>query len=201
VLRVGNESFAASPHTVLKCPLLPPYPATTEAIVFGMGCFWGAERVFWRIDGVFTTAVGYAGGTQPDPSYQQVCAGQTGHTEVVLVVYQDSAGLLEKLLQVFWESHDPTQGMRQGNDLGSQYRSAIYYYNDQQRAVVESTRDAFQSQLKQAGYGPITTELAADASFYFAEDYHQQYLDKNPGGYCGLGGTGVCMLPPKIASA
>ena len=181
----------AARHYVLDAPLAPPYPDSTELALFGMGCFWGAEKRFWSIDGVCTTAVGYAGGTRADPSYEQVCTGATGHAEVVLVVYEDRPGLLEQLLKTFWESHDPTQGMRQGNDVGSQYRSAIYVQDDAQRQLAEATLRVYQARLGGAGYGAITTEIAAGRTFYYAEDYHQQYLAKNPAGYCGLGGTGV----------
>src|SRR2546425_65145 len=159
--------------------------------IFGMGCFWGAERVFWQTPGVYSTAVGYSAGYTPNPTYEEVCSGRTGHTEAVLVVFDPNQISYEQLLKVFWENHDPTQGMRQGNDVGSQYRSGIYYATDDQKRAAERTRDAFQARLKAAGYGAITTEIVPAPDFYYAEDYHQQYLAKNPDGYCGLGGTGV----------
>jgi len=178
-------------HFVNGAPLKPPFPAGSEQIVFGMGCFWGAERRFWQTPGVLTTAVGYAGGVTPNPSYEEVCSGLTGHTEVVLVVFDPAQVSVETLLKVFWESHDPTQGMRQGNDVGTQYRSAVYATSDEQLEAAERTRDAYQQALSAAGYGEITTEVARSNEFYYAEDYHQQYLAKVPNGYCGLGGTGV----------
>ena len=178
-------------HEVLGTPLSPPFPDGLERAVFGLGCFWGAERVFWRAPGVFTTAVGYAGGFTPNPTYEEVCSGRTGHTEAVLVVFDPEQTSYEELLRLFWENHDPTQGMRQGNDMGTQYRSAIYWANDTQRAAAEASRAMFQGELARAGYGEITTEIAEAGPFYYAEPYHQQYLDKNPNGYCGLGGTGV----------
>ncbi|MFC7329316.1 peptide-methionine (S)-S-oxide reductase MsrA [Marinactinospora rubrisoli] len=183
-------------HEVLGTPLAPPYPAGSEIAEFAMGCFWGVERTFWRLGaerGIITTAVGYAGGYTPNPSYEEVCTGHTGHTETVRVVFDPARIGYADLLKVFWEGHDPTQGMRQGNDVGTQYRSAIFYRSDAQRAAAETTRDAFQPSLTRAGYGPITTEIAPAGPFYFAEDYHQQYLSeaKNPNGYCGVGGTGV----------
>jgi len=178
-------------HTILGSPLLPPFPEGAERAVFGLGCFWGAERKFWELDGVFTTAVGYAGGFTKNPTYREVCSGQTGHTEAVLVVYDPRKISYAQLLKVFWESHDPTQGMRQGNDAGTQYRSAIYTTGDVQRAAAEASREAYQSALTASRHGRITTEIAQAGPFYYAEDYHQQYLAKNPGGYCGLGGTGV----------
>ena len=178
-------------HAVLDAPLAPPYPKGLDSITFGMGCFWGAERKFWQVDGVYTTAAGYAGGFTPNPTYEEVCTGGTGHAEVVRVVFDPSKVALEDLLRLFWESHDPTQKMRQGNDIGTQYRSAVYYSVPSQREAIESTRDAYADVLAKAGYGPITTEIAPESTFYFAEDYHQQYLNKNPQGYCGLGGTGV----------
>jgi peptide-methionine (S)-S-oxide reductase len=177
-------------HAVTGAPLQPPFPGMQQAL-FAMGCFWGAERKFWETPGVFTTAVGYAGGHTPNPTYQEVCTGRTGHTEVVLVVYDPRKIRYENILSVFWENHDPTQGMRQGNDVGTQYRSAIYFYDDEQRRAAETTRDSFQDALTAEGHGPITTEIAPAPAFYYAEGYHQQYLHKNPGGYCGLGGTGV----------
>ena len=181
----------AGRHTVLGNPLLPPFPETHELALFGLGCFWGAERKFWQAPGVFTTAVGYAAGYTPNPSYEEVCSGRTGHNEVVRVVFDPDATSFEALLRVFWESHDPTQGMRQGNDVGTQYRSGIYTTSDEQRRAAHASRDRFQKDLREAGLGEITTELLDAPQFYYAEDYHQQYLDKNPGGYCGLGGTGV----------
>ncbi|MDC0835996.1 Peptide methionine sulfoxide reductase MsrA [Geitlerinema sp. FC II] len=178
-------------HFVLKTPLTPPYPDGMQLAMFGMGCFWGAERRFWQLDGVYSTAVGYAAGYTLNPTYQEVCTGMTGHNEVVRVVYDPEAISYEMLLKTFWESHDPTQGMRQGNDVGTQYRSGIYCYSDDRRRQAEASRDAYQTELKKAGYGEITTEILEAPEFYFAEDYHQQYLAKNPNGYCGLGGTNV----------
>ena len=178
-------------HQVLGTPLQPPFPDDTEQLVVGMGCFWGAERVFWQADGVYTTAVGYAGGYTPNPTYEEVCSGRTGHTEAVLVVFEPAVLPLEGVLRLFWENHDPTQGMRQGNDVGTQYRSAVYWANEEQRAAAESSREMYQVELARAGYGEISTEIAEAGPFYYAEAYHQQYLAKNPNGYCGLGGTGV----------
>lgn len=178
-------------HYVNGHPIRPPFPAGLEPVVFGLGCFWGAERKFWQAEGVYTTAVGYAGGYTPNPTYEEVCSGRTGHTEAVLVVYDSALVSFESLLKVFWESHDPTQGMRQGNDVGTQYRSAIYVTSEAQRRLAEASREVFGRALARRGYGAITTEIRSDAEFYYAEDYHQQYLAKNPGGYCGLGGTGV----------
>jgi peptide-methionine (S)-S-oxide reductase len=178
-------------HAVLGTPLKPPFPAGFEQAIVGMGCFWGAERVFWRAPGVYTTAVGYAGGITPNPTYEEVCSARTGHAEAVLVVFDPAKTNYERILKLFWENHDPTQGMRQGNDVGTQYRSAIYWTTEDQHRVAEASRDAFQEGLRQAGYGEITTESAKAGPFYYAEDYHQQYLEKNPWGYCGLGGTGV----------
>jgi peptide-methionine (S)-S-oxide reductase len=178
-------------HHVLGTPLRPPFPEGHETLVVGLGCFWGAERVFWQAPGVHTTAVGYAGGHTPDPTYAEVCSGRTGHTEAVLVVFDPARTSREEILKLFWESHDPTQGMRQGNDVGTQYRSAIYVSSPEQRAAAEATRDAFAERLRAAGYGEITTEIADAGPFHYAEDYHQQYLAKVPNGYCGLGGTGV----------
>ncbi|UZQ56355.1 peptide-methionine (S)-S-oxide reductase MsrA [Trichothermofontia sichuanensis B231] len=178
-------------HFVNGHPLLPPFPDGMELALFGLGCFWGAERKFWQLEGVFTTAVGYAGGLTPNPTYREVCSGLTGHNEVVRVVYDPQQISYETLLKVFWESHDPTQGMRQGNDVGTQYRSGIYVYSPEQRQLAEASRDAYQVLLNQAGFGTITTEILDAPVFYYAEDYHQQYLAKNPNGYCGLGGTGV----------
>jgi len=178
-------------HDVLGNPMVPPFPDGFEVAVFGLGCFWGAERRFWETEGVWTTAAGYAGGYTPNPTYEEVCSGLTGHTEAVLVVFDPAKVSYESLLKVFWEAHDPTQGMRQGNDVGTQYRSAIYYVDDAQKAAIEASRAAFQAELSAAGYGEITTEVAPAGPFFYAEPYHQQYLAKNPGGYCGLGGTGV----------
>ncbi|WP_353858685.1 peptide-methionine (S)-S-oxide reductase MsrA [Azospirillum formosense] len=178
-------------HHVNGNPLTPPYPEGLEVADFGLGCFWGAERKFWKVPGVWTTMVGYQGGHTPNPTYEEVCSGRTGHTEVVRVVYDPSKVGFEELLRVFWEAHDPTQGMRQGNDVGTQYRSAIYTHTDAQRAAAEASRESYQARLEQAGFGPVTTELREAPPFYYAEDYHQQYLSKNPAGYCGLGGTGV----------
>ena len=178
-------------HVVNGHPLLPPFPAGMELALFGMGCFWGAERMFWRTEGVYSTAVGYAAGITPNPTYEEVCSGLTGHNEVVRVVFDPARLSYERLLVLFWEGHDPTQGMRQGNDAGTQYRSGIYVYGDLQRAAAERTREDYQRALRQAGRGRITTEILAAPEFYYAEEYHQQYLARNPGGYCGLGGTGV----------
>jgi peptide-methionine (S)-S-oxide reductase len=178
-------------HEVLGTPLEPPFPEGLELALFGMGCFWGAERIFWSAEGVYTTAVGYAGGFTSNPTYEEVCSGRTGHNEVVRVVFDPTRTSYEEMLRLFWEGHDPTQGMRQGNDVGSQYRSGIYTYSDAQRQAAERTRDAYQQRLTAAGYGPITTEILPAPEFYYAEDYHQQYLAKVPNGYCGLGGTGV----------
>ena len=188
-------------HFVNGRALVGPYPEGLEEAVFGLGCFWGAERVFWQTPGVWVTAVGYAGGTTPNPTYEEVCSGRTGHTEAVLVVYDPKITSYEALLKLFWESHDPTQGMRQGNDVGTQYRSAIYTFSAQRAALAEDSRTAYQRQLEAAGLGQITTEIREAPPFYFAEDYHQQYLAKNPYGYCGLGGAGVsCPLPAKVAA-
>jgi len=178
-------------HFVNGNRLEPPFPAGTELACFAMGCFWGAERKFWEVKGVYSTAAGYAGGYTPNPTYEEVCSGLTGHTEVVRVVFDPVAVGYADLLRVFWENHDPTQGMRQGNDVGTQYRSAVYAYGPAQLAAAQSSRGAYQKVLTKAGYGPITTEIAAAPEFYYAEDYHQQYLAKNPWGYCGIGGTGV----------
>ncbi|MBC1195947.1 peptide-methionine (S)-S-oxide reductase MsrA [Microcystis aeruginosa BLCCF158] len=180
-----------SSHYVNGHPLQPPFPAGMESAIFGLGCFWGAERKFWQLEGVYTTAVGYAAGITPNPTYQEVCTGMTGHNEVVLVVYDPSVISYEQLLKVFWESHNPTQGMRQGNDTGTQYRSGIYTYNPQQKQLAEKSRSIYQEALNKAGHGQITTEIIDAPEFYYAEVYHQQYLAKNPGGYCGLGGTKV----------
>lgn len=185
-------------HFVNGNPLKGPFPEHLETAVFGMGCFWGAERLFWQLDGVYTTAVGYAGGYTPNPSYEETCTGMTGHTEVVLVVFDPTIIGYGELLKVFWESHDPTQGMRQGNDTGTQYRSAIFTYGEAQHHAAEHSRTLFQQALDGAGRDPITTEIRKAPEFYYAEDYHQQYLAKHPGGYCGLGGTGVS-CPTGIA--
>jgi len=178
-------------HEVLGTPLKGPFPEGVETVVVGMGCFWGAERIFWEAPGVYTTAVGYAGGFTPNPTYEEVCSGRTGHTEAVLVAFNVEQAGLEDMLKLFWEGHDPTQGMRQGNDAGTQYRSALYWHGETQRAAAEASRQSYQARLKEQGYGEITTEIAEAGPFYYAEDYHQQYLAKNPNGYCGLGGTGV----------
>ena len=178
-------------HFVLDTPLEPPFPEGFQQAIFGMGCFWGAERKFWETPGVYTTAVGYAGGFTPNPTYEEVCSGRTGHNEVVLVVFDPAKVSYETMLRVFWENHDPTQGMRQGNDVGTQYRSGIYVFDDAQRAAAKQSLEMFQERLKAEGYGDITTEILDAPTFYYAEDYHQQYLAKNPIGYCGLGGTGV----------
>lgn len=181
----------ATSHYVNGHPLKPPYPSGMEQAVFGMGCFWGAERKFWQLNGVFTTAVGYSAGITPNPTYEEVCSGMTGHNEVVLVVFDPQIISYEQLLKVFWENHNPTQGMQQGNDKGTQYRSGIYYFSEAQQALANTTLKVFQAALKSAGYGAITTEVLSAGEFYFAEGYHQQYLAKNPNGYCGLGGCNV----------
>ncbi len=186
----------ADTHYVNGNPIKAPFPAGLQQAVFGLGCFWGAERRFWQQPGVFSTAVGYAGGLTPNPTYEEVCSGLTGHTEVVLVVFDPQQTSFEALLKVFWEAHNPTQGMRQGNDQGTQYRSAIYCQDDAQLSAAKASQARFQAELDKAGVGSITTEIAEAPTFYYAETYHQQYLAKNPGGYCGLGGTGVC-LPPE----
>jgi peptide-methionine (S)-S-oxide reductase len=178
-------------HEVLGNPMLPPFPEGLERAVFGMGCFWGAERMFWQADGVWTTAVGYAGGYTPNPTYEEVCSGSTGHTEVVLAVFDPSVTSYEEMLRIFWEGHDPTQGMRQGNDVGTQYRSLIHWHDERQHELAERSREMFGERLRGSGYGEITTEIAPAGDFYYAEAYHQQYLHKVPNGYCGLGGTGV----------
>jgi peptide-methionine (S)-S-oxide reductase len=185
-------------HFVLDTPLEGPFPDDTQQAMFGLGCFWGAERKFWQTEGVYTTAAGYAAGHTQNPTYQEVCSGRTGHNEVVLVVYRPARVTYGELLEVFWQSHDPTQGMRQGNDRGAQYRSGIYYFDDAQHQLATQSMQGYQGALRDAGYGPITTEIIAAPPFYYAEDYHQQYLAKNPGGYCGLGGTGV-VCPTGIA--
>ena len=189
----GREAEIPVPdrHDVLGTPLRPPFPEGLEQAVFGLGCFWGAERLFWELDGVYTTAVGYAGGYTPNPTYEEVCSTRTGHTEAVLVVFDPKRISYEELLKAFWEGHDPTQGMRQGNDVGTQYRSAVYTFSDAQREAAEASRGRYQEALSAAGRGEITTEIAEAGPFYYAEDYHQQYLSKVPNGYCGLGGTGV----------
>jgi peptide-methionine (S)-S-oxide reductase len=186
-----QETPVPDRHEVLGTPLRGPFPEGIETAIFGMGCFWGAERIFWQAPGVYTTAVGYAGGATPNATYEEVCSGRTGHFEAVLVAYDTAATDFDKMLRLFWEGHDPTQGMRQGNDIGTQYRSAILWNDERQRAAAEASRTAYQQKLDEAGYGEITTELAPAGPFYYAEDYHQQYLAKNPSGYCGLGGTGV----------
>ena len=183
-------------HLVLGTPIAAPFPHGLDRLVVGMGCFWGAERLFWSAPGVFTTAVGYAGGTTPNPTYEEVCSGRTGHAEVVLVVFDPLRTSNEELLRIFWDGHDPTQGMRQGNDVGTQYRSAVYWHDEPQREAVLASRDRFQAALREAGHGPITTEIAPAGPFYYADDYHQQYLARNPNGYCGLGGTGVACPAP-----
>ena len=189
-----------SRHEVNGNPLEPPFPEGLEQAVFGLGCFWGAERMFWQAPGVYTTAVGYAGGFTPNPTYEEVCSGATGHAEVVLVVFDPSQTSYGEILRIFWEGHDPTQGMRQGNDIGTQYRSAIYTYSDAQRDEAEASRERYQQALSERRYGEITTEIADAVPFYYAEPYHQQYLAKNPRGYCGLGGTGVS-CPVGVVSA
>lgn len=180
-------------HAVKGVPIQPPFPEGYEQIVFGLGCFWGAERKFWQQAGVYTTAVGYSAGYTPNPNYEEVCTGLTGHNEVVLVVFNPQEISLEQLLKIFWEAHNPTQGMRQGNDRGTQYRSGIYFFSEQQRELAEQTRAAYQAALNENNHGEITTEILPASEFYYAETYHQQYLHKNPGGYCGLGGTGICL--------
>ena len=187
----GEKMRVPPRHFVNGHPLEPPFPSGTEMALFGMGCFWGAERCFWGMPGVFSTAVGYAGGHTPNPSYQEVCSGMTGHNEVVRVIYDPTLCRYEDLLKVFWEAHDPTQGMRQGNDVGTQYRSGIYTYSEQQLRLALATKEAYQHSLQSAGFGAVTTEIKTAPEFFYAEAYHQQYLAKNPDGYCGLGGTGV----------
>ncbi len=193
-MRVGENHFVNA-HRIT-----PPFPAGMKQALFGMGCFWGAERKFWQVPGVHATAVGYAAGLTPNPTYEEVCSGGTGHNEVVLVIYDPARVSYEQLLAVFWESHDPTQGMRQGNDSGTQYRSGIYTFDDEQQQQALASKASFEPRLAAAGHGPITTEIIAAPPFYYAEDYHQQYLGKNPGGYCGLGGTGVS-CPIGVATA
>ncbi len=198
----GREQTMPVPpaHEILGTPMTPPFPEGHEQIVVGMGCFWGAERKYWEADGVYTTAVGYAAGVTPNPTYEEVCSGLTGHNEVVLAVFDPSVTSYEMMLKVFWENHDPTQGMRQGNDIGTQYRSGIYVFDDAQRMAAEASRDRFQKVLSDAGMGEITTEIIDAGRFYYAEHYHQQYLHKVPNGYCGLGGTGLS-CPVGIAAA
>jgi peptide-methionine (S)-S-oxide reductase len=197
----GREQAMRVPdrHAVLGTPLQPPFPDGFERAIVGMGCFWGAERVFWQAPGVYTTAVGYAGGFTPNPTYEEACSGRTGHFEAVLAVFDPDKTSYEEMMRLFWENHDPTQGMRQGNDAGTQYRSAVLWTSESQRAVAESSRAAYGERLRGAGYPEITTEISEAGPFYYAEDYHQQYLAKNPNGYCGLGGTGVS-CPVGIAS-
>jgi peptide-methionine (S)-S-oxide reductase len=187
----GERMRVAGRHFVSGAPLEPPFPAAMQLALFGLGCFWGAERKFWQTPGVFSTAVGYAGGHTPNPTYEEVCSGRTGHAEVVRVVFDPARVRYDELLRLFWESHDPTQGMRQGNDVGTQYRSAIFACAADQQALAEASREAYQRALTASGHGPIRTEIREAPEFYYAEDYHQQYLAKNPHGYCGLGGTGV----------
>ncbi|BAZ93816.1 peptide methionine sulfoxide reductase [Thiohalobacter thiocyanaticus] len=197
----GREAAMPVPerHYVTGHPLVPPFPAGMEQAMFGMGCFWGAEKGFWELDGVYSTAVGYAGGYTPNPTYREVCSGMTGHNEVVRVVFDPRRIDYAELLRVFWEGHDPTQGMRQGNDVGTQYRSGIYTCSEEQQRLAEASREAYQAALHARGYGGITTEILPAPTFYYAEDYHQQYLAKNPGGYCGHGGTGVACPTPAQA--
>ena len=200
----GRETPITTPgrHFVNGKPIAGPYPDGIRTAVFGLGCFWGAERAFWKAPGVYATAVGYAAGETPNPTYEEVCSGRTGHNEVVLVAYDPAVTSYEALVKLFFESHDPTQGMRQGNDVGTQYRSGIYVADEAERAAAERVRDAYAPELAKKGYGAITTEIAPRGAFYFAEDYHQQYLAKNPGGYCGLGGTGVaCPVGTGVAAA
>jgi peptide-methionine (S)-S-oxide reductase len=187
----AEEMPLTNRHYVNGNPLKPPFPQGMELALFGMGCFWGAERKFWQLDGVFSTSVGYAAGSTPNPTYQEVCSGMTGHNEVVLVVFDPKVISYSQLLKTFWESHNPTQGMRQGNDTGTQYRSGVYVYSEAQKQEAEASRNAYQEALNAAGFGKITTEILEAPEYYYAEDYHQQYLAKNPGGYCGLGGTNV----------
>jgi len=192
-LPTAEEALPGHAHSVLGTPLHPPFPEQMQTLIVGLGCFWGAERRFWQVPGVYSTAVGYAGGLTPNPTYEEVCSGMTGHNEVVLVVFDPEAVSLQHLLKVFWESHNPTQGMRQGNDQGTQYRSGIYVSGMAQRAIAEASKANYANALQEAGLGEITTEILPAPTFYYAEDYHQQYLAKNPGVYCGLGGTGVCL--------
>ena len=198
----ADRMAVPSAHFVLGTPLAGPLPANLEQAMLAMGCFWGAERTFWSLRGIYTTAVGYAAGSTPNPTYREVCTGMTGHAEAVLVVFDPGNIHYEDLLKVFWERHDPTQGMRQGHDVGTQYRSGIYHFSDAQRQAAEASRDRYQDGLRAAGYGPITTEILPAPEFYYAEEYHQQYLAKNPGGYCGLEGTGVsCPVGVAVAPA
>jgi peptide-methionine (S)-S-oxide reductase len=197
--RDDQEMPVPETHYVLGTPLKPPFPEGFQTAMFGMGCFWGAERKFWEAEGVYTTAVGYSGGFTPNPTYEEVCSSRTGHNEVVFVVFDPAKTSYEQILKIFWENHDPTQGMRQGNDVGTQYRSGIYCYSDEQLEAAKRSRDMFQEVLTKGGYGTITTEIVEAGPFYYAEPYHQQYLAKNPGGYCGLGGTGMS-CPIGIAS-
>jgi peptide-methionine (S)-S-oxide reductase len=187
----AQELPVAERHAVLGTPLKGPFPESVQSAIFAMGCFWGAERIFWEAEGVYTTAVGYAGGFTPNPTYEEVCSGRTGHAEAILVAFDSTATSYEEMLKLFWEGHDPTQGMRQGHDVGTQYRSMILWEGEAQRLAAEASRDVYQRMLQKAGHGEITTEIVAAGPFYYAEDYHQQYLAKNPRGYCGLGGTGV----------
>jgi peptide-methionine (S)-S-oxide reductase len=196
----AEEMPVPAAHHVLGTPLKPPFPEGFQQIVVGMGCFWGAERKFWQAPGVYTTAVGYAAGHTPNPTYREVCSGKTGHNEVVLAVFDPTVTSYEAMLKVFWESHDPTQGMRQGNDIGTQYRSGLYVFDEAQRTAAEASRDRFEEVLRAARFDAITTEILDAPTFYYAEDYHQQYLSKNPGGYCGLGGTGLS-CPVGVAAA
>ena len=196
----AEEMPVADRHAVLGTPLRGPFPEGLEQAIVAMGCFWGAERVFWQAPGIYTTAVGYSGGFTPNPSYEEVCSGRTGHAEAVLVVFDPAKISYEEVLKLFWENHDPTQGMRQGNDVGTQYRSAIYWSGEEQRKAAERSRDMYAERLRAAGHGPITSEIAEAGPFYYAEDYHQQYLHKVPNGYCGLGGTGVS-CPVGVAAA
>jgi peptide-methionine (S)-S-oxide reductase len=200
----GRETpiVPSEPHLVLGTPLTPPFPEGFGTIVVGMGCFWGAERMFWQAAGAYTTAVGYAGGFTPNPTYEEVCSGRTGHAEVVLAVFDPAQASYDDMLRIFWEGHDPTQGMRQGNDRGTQYRSAVYSATEAERDAALASRDMFQQELARAGYGEITTEITAVGPFYYAEGYHQQYLARNPNGYCGLGGTGVsCPIGTGVATS
>ena len=196
----GEAMLVQERHLVLGTPVAPPFPEHTERAVFGMGCFWGAERLFWQAPGIYTTAVGYAGGFTPNPTYEEACSGRTGHAEVVLAVFEPAQTSYEELLRIFWEGHDPTQAMRQGNDVGTQYRSAIYWHSPEQRAAAEASCDAYAAALARAGQGRITTEIAEAGPFYYAEEYHQQYLARNPNGYCGIGGTGVA-FPVGLTTA
>jgi peptide-methionine (S)-S-oxide reductase len=200
----GRETpiVPSEPHLVLGTPLTPPFPEGFGTIGVGMGCFWGAERMFWQADGAYTTAVGYSGGLTPNPTYEEVCSGRTGHTEAVLAVFDPERTSYDEMLRIFWEGHDPTQSMRQGNDVGTQYRSAVYWATDAERDATIASREMFQRELSKAGYGEITTEIAEAGPFYYAEGYHQQYLARNPNGYCGLGGTGVsCPIGTGVAAS